>query len=196
MKVWWLVAAACVLGLAALSTGAWAQAEQAAKAAEAKPAYVGVAKCKMCHSSDAKGNQYKVWTHTAHAAAYDTLASAKAKAVAEKAGVTGNPQESPKCLACHVTGYDAPKEMKQASLTITEGVSCESCHGPGSEYKEFRVMKDVEAAKAKGLNPTPTEATCTKCHNKNSPTFVSFDYATMVKKIAHPNPQKAKPAGK
>lgn len=188
MKAWWLVVAACVLCLAALNSDAWAQA---AAPAAGKPAYVGVAKCKTCHMSDAKGNQYKKWMASSHAGAFDTLGTPQAKAVAEKAGVTGNPQESPKCLSCHVTGFEAPKELKQASLTTAEGVSCEACHGPGSEYKEIKIMKDVAAAKAKGL-VMPTEETCTKCHNKNSPTFKGFTYAEAVKKIAHPNPQTKK----
>jgi len=188
MKAWWLVVAACVLCLAVLNTGAWAQA---AAPAGGKPAYVGVAGCKACHQTDAKGAQYKKWQTQKHAKAFETLATPAAKAVAEKAGVTGNPQESAKCLTCHVTGFDAPKELKKATLTTAEGVSCESCHGAGSEYKDMKVMKDHAASVAKGLN-VPNEATCTKCHNKNSPTFKAFTFAEMVKKIAHPNPAKAK----
>jgi hypothetical protein len=36
---------------------------------------------------------------------------------------------------------------------------------------------------------TPSEATCKGCHNSESPTFKSFDYASAQATIAHPNPQ-------
>ena len=68
--------------------------------------YVGVKKCAMCHRSEAKGNQYGKWLSSEHAKAYQVLATPEAQETAKKAGVTGNPQEAPQCLKCHVTGYD------------------------------------------------------------------------------------------
>jgi len=51
--------------------------------------YVGVGKCKMCHKSKAKGDQYGIWLKSAHSKAYETLASDESKAVAAKLGLEG-----------------------------------------------------------------------------------------------------------
>lgn len=154
--------------------------------------YVGVKKCKTCHMSKKRGNQYGKWKASLHAKAFETLASEEAKAVAKKAGVEGDPQKSPKCLKCHVTGFDAPASAKAATLTQEEGVSCEACHGPGSLYKSMKVMKALSAGtqdpKAVALE-IPSEATCKKCHNEESPTYKPFKFDERVKEIAHPVPK-------
>ncbi len=155
--------------------------------------YVGAAKCKMCHMSKARGDQWGVWQKSKHAGAYNVLATDAAKEVAKKAGIEGNPQESAKCLKCHVTAYDAPASAKAATLTLEEGVGCEACHGPGSLYKSMKVMKDLTAGTqdAKAVSyQKGEEATCKKCHNETSPTFKSFNYAEAQKLIAHPVPAK------
>ena len=181
-----------VLGLAAfLMTSLALAQEKAASAAPAAPAhkYVGDAKCKMCHNSPAKGEQYKKWSESAHAKAFATLATPEALEVGKKLGVE-KPQESEKCLVCHVTAYGAPAEAKDASFSNADGVQCETCHGPGSDYKDMKIMKDHAAAVAAGLT-VPDEKLCVTCHNEKSPTYKKFVYAEFVKQIAHPNPAKA-----
>jgi hypothetical protein len=65
--------------------------------------YVGASKCKNCHKSDKGGAQYVHWTESKHAKAFEALASDAAKEAAKELGIE-NPQESEKCLKCHVTG--------------------------------------------------------------------------------------------
>ena len=72
---------------------------------------------------------------------------------------------------------------------MDEGVSCETCHGPGSMYKGASVMKNRELAMTKGMI-IPDEALCKTCHNEESPTYKGFNYTEMLAKIAHPNPAK------
>jgi RecJ-like exonuclease len=153
-----LATVACV---ALVATLAWSQdsskagaapaatAKSEAKAA-AKHQYVGEKKCKMCHKE-----QYDSWATTKHAKAWASL----------------KPEEQKKaeCVACHTTG-------KTATDSLLVNISCESCHGPGSEYKAMDKMKDPKLAAEAGLLPI-TEATCTRCHNKKSPTFKGFDFA-------------------
>ena len=91
--------------------------------------YVGSAKCKTCHNADKNGAQYKIWESKAHAKAYADLKTDAAKAKAKAAGIE-DPLKSEKCLSCHTTA--AGKKNVDASYDITEGVGCESCHGPGS----------------------------------------------------------------
>lgn len=154
--------------------------------------YVGVAGCKMCHNSKKSGEQFTIWQNSAHAKAYATLATEEAKKIAKEKGIA-DPQKAPECLKCHVTAYDKPASMKTAKLTMEEGVSCEACHGPGSEYKSMKVMKDIYEKKVDGAKfglVKPDEKTCKTCHNPESPTYKAFNFAEMVKKIAHPVPAK------
>jgi hypothetical protein len=73
------------------------------------------------------------------------------------------------------------------TIKITEGVSCESCHGPGSLYKSMTVMKSREKSIEKGLI-LPTKEVCIKCHNEDNPFYKPFDFDAAVAKITHPNP--------
>lgn len=167
--------------------------QEAKKAAASKFNYIGVAKCKMCHKGEKKGNIFEKWEAESHSKAFATLATDQAKQVATKAGVKGDPQQAAECLVCHTTGYKAAAAQKEATLTMEEGVSCESCHGPGSEYKSMKVMKDITAGTAKGGDfglVVPDETVCKSCHNPKSPTYKEFKFAEAVKKVAHPLPQK------
>ena len=152
-------------------------------------AYIGSEKCKMCHNAPAKGAQYTKWAESKHAKAYATLATEEAKRVAAAKGIT-DPQKSPHCLKCHVTGYGAPAEKLTDKYKSDEGVGCEACHGPGGDYWQMAVMKDHAKSVAAGL-VVPTEQTCTTCHNPENPTHKGFDFAAYSAKIAHPNPTKA-----
>lgn len=156
-------------------------------------AYVGAKKCMPCHMNPKKGAQYKQWQTTKHSKAYETLGTDEAKAVAKKAGLEGDPQKSDECLKCHVTGYEAKDDLKTDKYDMTDGVWCETCHGPGSEYWKMPVMmginKGTMQASDYGLTVKPTKETCVECHNENNPTHKGFDFETMYKKIAHPFPQ-------
>lgn len=167
---------------------------KAAAAATGKFDYVGSAKCGMCHKSDAKGNQLKVWQASPHAKAYATLQGEKAKQIATEKKLAKPAHESPECLKCHATAAmtAAPATAK---VKLEEGVSCESCHGPGSAYQAMNVMKAITAGTqdVKAVGFVKADATtCTKCHNEESPTFKGFKYEEYVKKIAHPDPTQKK----
>ncbi|MFQ6104275.1 MAG: multiheme c-type cytochrome [Candidatus Glassbacteria bacterium] len=153
--------------------------------------YVGAKKCKVCHMSKKKGAQFTKWQESAHSKAYETLTSDKAKEVYAKAvpGGSENPAESEKCLSCHSTGYGKGAELFTDTFDKTEGVGCEACHGPGSDYMKMSVMKDQAKAVSAGL-VIPNADTCTGCHNEKSPTFTEFDFDSFYQKIAHPYPSE------
>jgi len=134
--------------------------------------YIGAAKCKMCHNKPATGAQYKQWQETKHAKAMESL--------------KGDEKNDPKCLKCHSTVGHVDESLV-ATLKVDEGVSCESCHGPGSGYKSNAVMKDREKSIAKGLI-IPDEKLCKTCHNEESPHYKGFNYAEYVAKISHDDP--------
>ena len=173
-----------------------------------KYGYIGSDKCGMCHKKDADGNQLKVWGRTkinhesidadgnqlkvwqesAHAKAYKNLAAKNAEAVKNEA-----------CLKCHATGAGADASLNDKKFSIEDGVQCEACHGPGSEYKSMKVMKDQKAAVENGLIVYADEAAiktqCLTCHlDTNKPEGHAkagdFDFAAKYAKIKHNKPAK------
>ncbi len=144
--------------------------------AQQKHDFTGAKKCKMCHNKPATGAQYAQWEKTKHATAMNSLKGAE--------------KTNPKCTKCHATAATA-KAGTLGALTMEEGVSCETCHGPGADYFQTAIMKDQKKAIANGLI-IPDEKMCKTCHNAESPHFKGFDYAAYLKKVAHPNPAAAK----
>ena len=102
--------------------------------------YIGVDKCKMCHSGEHKG-----WSKTAHARAFDVL-------------VNVQQEKNSACLPCHSTGFGKGGFTDEAATAGLKAVQCESCHGPGSEH-------NGDASK---IVKTPSGAVCGACHQKTN----------------------------
>lgn len=148
--------------------------------------YVGPNTCKMCHNSPTKGEQWNKWNASAHSKAYTDLSGTAALEYAKKNNIA-DPAKEAKCLKCHSTASTVDAAIV-GGLKVEDGVSCESCHGPGSLYKAMNIMKDTAVAKTKGLI-FPNEKTCVKCHTaEGNPFYKPFDYATFWAKIAHKKP--------
>lgn len=156
--------------------------------------------CTVCHGKEDVGNQTAVLAQGPHAKAVETLKSDKAKEVAAKVGVA-DPATSGKCLKCHSTAYGFTEEAVTEELEAAEGVTCQTCHGPGEDYNpkerhdtDAKVQKAVEKY---GLIVPNEKNTCVRCHNEASPTYdtnrytradgtkTAFDYEQALKKIEH-----------
>ncbi|MGB2986007.1 MAG: cytochrome c family protein [Phycisphaerae bacterium] len=150
--------------------------------------YVGNKKCKKCHMKE-----YKSWQTTKKAMTFEPLKPGNASEAKLKAKLdpAKDYTKDESCLACHATGHGQPggyfipdpaDEAAVKKAKKLEGVGCEGCHGPGSEYiklheeinKSKRTYKDEEMYKA-GLRKIEASA-CTGCHNEKSPTYVPFDF--------------------
>lgn len=180
-----------------------ASAQDTAAAEDGKPKfkYVGSNSCKKCHSAV----QHKSWAKTKMGKAFETLKPGAAKEMKEKHHVdpTKDYTQDATCLKCHTTGFGEaggyvipdPEDKKAVrKAKRLEGVGCESCHGPGSEYnklfKEILTSKrkyKVEELYAAGLKKISKE-TCVTCHNEESPTLdasAPFDFEKMKDQDAH-----------
>jgi len=180
---WWV---GLVMSAAVVAGFATAGAEETTQ-------YVGAGKCRMCHNSASKGAQYKVWTESKHAHAFEVLGTPKALEIATAKGVK-DPQKAPECLQCHVTGKGEPADHFAATFSDSSGVGCESCHGAGSKYYTRTVMLDIRSGKSKAADfglTMPTKDTCAKCHNEKSPSGKHVDWPADSAKIAHPIPAGA-----
>jgi len=152
--------------------------------------YVGVDKCaSMCHKGDAKGKQLEIWQDSKHSLAFKNLQTPEADKIAKDKGFTTAAAETPQCVKCHTLGKDVSAAEFESTFDNTQGVQCETCHGPGSEYKKLSIMKDKAQAEANGLIiHTDKEAFCKTCHNADSPTFTSFNVDDAWAKIQHTDP--------
>lgn len=140
--------------------------------------YVGAGVCRKCHGESAIGNQYAIWVSSPHAKAFYTLLTEKGMAIAKREGVA-DPANSRDCLKCHATGRGQFEEIK------SEGVGCEACHGPGSEYHrasnhvDFNCRENgYKKAILLGMYPIlgteslkRRERLCYTCHSNNRPCF-------------------------
>ena len=151
------------------------------------PKYVGNKKCIGCHKA-----QFQSWKEDYHAKALDDLQPGVKAEEKTKASLDPNKDYTTdaSCLECHATGYGKPA-MKNADL---DNVGCESCHGPGSNFRNIKIMnKKLYAADRAAQHKlaveagllAPDEALCVTCHNDRSPTWKGFDYAKMIEDVKH-----------
>ena len=161
------------------------------------PVYVGVKVCASCHQGNGMGHQFSRWLASKHARAYAVLAMPEAKKIADLSGIPLEPQEAPTCLGCHATGAHVEEWEKDETFSTLDGVQCEKCHGPGSEYMDAAVMMDREAAMKAGLM-MPTMEDCMGCHEvKGSHVAIhqlpKIDIEQAVSEITHPTPKDFTP---
>jgi YVTN family beta-propeller protein len=164
-----------------------------------KPVYVGARVCGGCHAGPGIGNQFSLWLHSKHSQSYAALARPEAKRIAAISGLRQEPQQAPICLGCHATASQAEEWEKDQTFHLEDGVQCEGCHGPGSEYMTESVMRDREVAMQAGL-VMPAERECMNCHIEKG-THVAILHSPQIdpkkalEAIAHPLPKSPVPGG-
>lgn len=154
------IVSAVLSGAGAMLLTAVAGARPAEPPEPAPPAnqtFIGVTKCASCHFdkfSDWRKSQEK------HAKAFEILPAAS--------------QADPACLKCHTTGFGQPGGYAAATDRSLAGITCESCHGPGSAHAE---IAKPYAQKKKPLPPEEDkiardsiykmlpENVCVTCHS-------------------------------
>jgi hypothetical protein len=154
-----------------------------------------------CHT-----NENNWWKDDAHRATVDAFYDDPAayEKIAQLAGVgAGNMLKGNQiCASCHGTVISGKE-----SRDVEDGVSCESCHGPGSAYKDPHSEKPggYEKALKLGLvelkNLETRAKTCVRCHYitdqklvaAGHPNGANFNYISGIKKVARH--WKRQPAG-
>ncbi len=124
------------------------------------PSYIGVDRCRVCHESASSGDQFAQWLDSPHSQAFAVLESDSARAF-----IQANGGSNSGCITCHSTlGHPAMTEAEQ--LLNKEGVGCERCHGAGSAYAFFNVMRDHPAFLAAG-GVVGSLDDCYQCHARD-----------------------------
>ena len=95
--------------------------------------YDGRKKCSSCHKS-----QYLSWKKTGHGHALKLLEAGERTEAKVKAGLKPDKDytEDKACIGCHVTGWgsEGGYDIDDPSKYLVN-VTCESCHGPGADYR-------------------------------------------------------------
>ena len=97
---------------------------------------VGSNACAECHKDETE-----VWKETHHFKTFNSMHRSKgARSIAKKLGLKRIKSES-LCLGCHFT-----QKKVRGKVRVTEGISCESCHGTAKDWlkrhSEFSGKKD------------------------------------------------------
>ena len=146
--------------------------------------YVGAGGCKSsnCHggttplpfSPDSRvlGNEYATWSSLdKHMKAYKVLEEPRGKRMADILKIDATKDK--RCTVCHVVG--SPDNQR------SDGVSCEACHGPASQWKDAHEAKNSHANSVKNQGMTDTRdpavrsTLCLSCHLGNSDRIVDHE---------------------
>ena len=166
---------ALALALVFRPTGATAQSASSGT-------HVGVASCSgsTCHGrSEGNGkivrqDELMIWQDEsspagAHSRAWRVLQLPRSKAIAQRLGI-GEATSAPMCLGCHATPTAQNGGGRGARFQLSDGVGCESCHGPASGWlaSHYAVGANHAQNVARGLvpleNPRARAGQCLDCH--------------------------------
>jgi YVTN family beta-propeller protein len=190
-----LIALLALIGLTSLGIDALGRDDDQKHAV-----YIGARACAACHRGQAMGDQHATWLLSKHSRAHAALADPRSLEIARLSGIPHRPQSSAVCLGCHATGSETEDWEKDPIFRTGDGVQCEMCHGPGSEYADAKTMRNAKAARAAGLI-MPAKKDCMGCHlAKGSHVAVlrqpAFDVDKAWDAISHLTPSNPKLPGK
>lgn len=88
-------------------------------------------------------NEYSIWAgQDKHARAYQVLSNDVSVRIGKILNLKSPPGENQKCLACHA--LSVPPEMRAQSFDVSDGVSCEHCHGPAAGWLGAHTVREWE----------------------------------------------------
>jgi len=175
-------AASFVAGII-FTAGAVHGAETAAK-------FLGANSCanSSCHRGGGeKQNQFLVWSlkdfHSQRPAA--TLTTARAKQVADALDIKDATADA-RCTVCHAPLREVPENLRGEAFKVSEGVSCESCHGPAENWLRSHTRTDYTradrtAAGMRDLQNLYVRAnTCVACHQVVSQPLLKAGHPELI----------------
>ncbi len=159
-------------------------------AAENEPVkYIGPGSCAAtsCHGSVKPiagsrilQNEYSTWIiQDKHSRAYQALTGEVGERMARILKLGAKAEEAPKCLACHA--LSVAQEQRGRAFEISEGVSCENCHGPASAWLGPHTTRSWQHEKSVALGMHDTRnvihrtGKCLECHLGTKNKFVDHE---------------------
>jgi hypothetical protein len=125
-------------------------------------------------------NEYSTWiVKDRHSRAYQALTGDQGERMARILKLGAKAGDAPKCLACHA--LHAPPEQRGRAFEISEGVSCENCHGAASGWLGPHTVRDWPHEKSVALGMRDTRNVihrtekCLECHLGTREKFVDHE---------------------
>jgi Cytochrome c554 and c-prime len=141
------------------------------------PKYTGPGSCASpsCHGAvqiktdtSVQQNEYAIWVvKDKHARAFANLSLDIAKRMTRLLNLK-SPEQEPRCLACHA--LDVPEASRARTFDASDGVSCESCHGPASNWlgphttKGWTHEQSIQQGMKDLRDPGNRTTNCLQCH--------------------------------
>ena len=151
--------------------------------------YIGPGSCAAtsCHGSVKPvlgsrilQNEYSTWIiQDKHSRAYQALIGDIGERMARILKLGAKAEEAPKCLACHA--LSTTPEQRGRAFEISEGVSCENCHGPASAWlgphttRSWPHEKSVSLGMQDTRNVIRRTEKCLECHLGTKNKFVDHE---------------------
>jgi Cytochrome c554 and c-prime len=173
----------------AILTLAFSVVAQTSKPGGDSQKYLGPGSCAAtsCHGSVKPvaesrilQTEYTTWIlKDKHSRAYQALTGEVGERMARILKLGAKAEESPKCLRCHAL-YTTPEKRGRA-FEISEGVSCENCHGPASAWLGAHTTRDWPHEKSVALGMFDTRDVihrtekCLQCHLGSKEKFVDHE---------------------
>ena len=143
--------------------------------------FIGSDSCAQCHKDghdlaayQAAGKEYAIWANRdPHSTAYSVLFDEQSKVIAKNLKLRAPPHKHDLCLNCHATNPSNQQLAWNSQHTVTDGVGCESCHGPAEKWLVPHQLDDWKylspsQKNALGFLDTSDFATrarnCAECH--------------------------------
>lgn len=155
--------------------------------------FLGINSCSLsnCHGgrTDTVGAEFTIWVQDPHAKAFDALRSAAAAQMTRDLGIAEPPHEAARCLACHTV--NAPAHQRGEHFALSEGVSCEACHGAARRWvgphttpgwKRLSLGQKAEFGLRDIKSLSARTHLCAECHVGSSGRMVDHDLIA----VGHP----------
>jgi hypothetical protein len=114
-------------------------------------------------------NEYSIWVvKDKHARAFSVLSNDVAKRISRLMDLK-QPDMEPRCLGCHALNAK-DTERAETFRDVSDGVSCESCHGPASGWlgrhteKDWKHEDSVKLGMKDLRDPANRAENCLRCH--------------------------------
>ena len=158
--------------------------------ADSPAKFLGAPSCGSsgCHGGGgAKQNQFLVWSvkdfHSQRPTA--TLTTARSKQIADALEIK-DPTADARCTTCHAPLHDVAENLRGENFKVSEGVSCESCHGAAENWLRSHTRHDYTradrtAAGMRDLQNLYVRAnTCVACHQVVSQPLLKAGHPELI----------------
>ena len=166
-----------------------ALSQSTAESLDLQIAFTGSGSCASsnCHGSvwpraggEIQQNEYYIWASEKdrHSEAYQVLLEPRSQQMARHLGID-QPEASDRCLDCHAV--NAPVDQRAKSFELSDGVGCESCHGPAAAWlgphttRNWTHQQSVELGMYDSQDLVVRMQLCLSCHLGNEKKTVDHE---------------------